>query len=329
MKAIVWTQYGPPEVLVLKEIAQPIAKDNEILVKIHATTAFPADGEMRAMKLQRWVKVFVRLLFGLRKPRGIKMLGQELAGEIVAVGKHVTRFKKGCQVFANTEMTFGAYAQYICLPEQGSVAIKPATISYDEAAALPVGGINALHFVAKANIQRGDKVLVNGSGGCIGTYMIQLLKSAGAQITAVDSADKLNTLLELGANKVIDYTQQDFNDNGQRYDVIFDVVGKGAFSRCLNQLKPNGRLVLVNPKPSHWFNAWKVNKSDDKFDNKKVVTTPAQHGSGSLVELANLVTSGKLKVVIDRRYPLEQTVEAHHYLDSGDKVGHIILTVKH
>ncbi|MFT7632376.1 MAG: NADPH:quinone reductase-like Zn-dependent oxidoreductase [Mariniblastus sp.] len=325
MKAIVWTKYGPPEVLVLRDIAKPQPKDSEIRIKIHATTAFPGDCETRALKFPKVFQLLFRLLFGLFKPRGTKILGQELAGEIESVGKSVTRFKLGDKVFGNTGLHFGAYAQYVCLHEKADIALIPIGISYAQAAALPTGGMNALHFVRLGKIQRGEKVLINGAGGSIGTTAIQLIKALEAEVTVVDSTGKLDTLLSLGADKAIDYTQQNFNDNGERYDVIFDVVGKSNHQTCIKQLNPGGRYLLANSILNQTAKAKRACKHTDK----QVISTAAQHNSEDLVYLAGLVEAGKLSVVIDSSYPLEQVVEAHLYVDSAVKTGQVVLTVSH
>lgn len=325
MKAVVWTKYGPPEVLVLKELPTPVPKDKEVRIKIHATTAFPGDCETRALKFPSGIGWLFRLIFGLFKPRGTKILGQELAGEIESVGKSVTRFKPGDKVFGNAGLQFGGYAQYVCLPEKADIALIPSGISYAEAAALPTGGMNALHFVKLGKIQAGEKVLINGAGGSIGTSAIQLIKALGAEVTVVDSTGKLDTLQALGADKAIDYTKESFNDNGEHYDVIFDVVGKSHYAPCLKQLNPGGRYLLANPMLNQTFKA----KRAAKNSGKQVISTAAQHNSEDLAHLIGLVAAGQLKVVIDSSYPLEQIVEAHRYVDSAVKTGQVVVTVGH
>ncbi len=326
MKAIVWTRYGPPDVLQLRDIEKPTPKDNEVLIKIHAATVFPGDCELRSFKIRIWLLWLVlRLLIGLRKPRGTRILGQELAGEVESVGKEVTLFEKGDQVFGATEMGFGAYAEYICLPADGALVIKPTNMSYEEAAAVPIGGINALHFLRRANIQSGEKVLINGAAGSIGTLAVQIAKLFGAEVTAVDSVAKLDMVRTIGADHVIDYTKEDFTNNGKTYDVIFDVVGKSSYSRSLRSLNRNGRYLLANtPLPQMLRGLWTSRTSD-----KKVISQLARPRREDLIFLKELIEAGKLVSVIDRRYPMTQTAEAHRYVETGQKIGHVVITVEH
>ncbi len=326
MKAIVWTKYGPPDVLQLKEVEKPTPKDNEVLIKIYATTVFPGDCELRSFKIPIWLLwLALRVYIGLRKPRGTKILGQELAGEIESVGKDVRHFEKGDQVFGSTEISFGAYAEYICLPAEGARAIKPDNMTYEEAAAVPTGGVNALHFLRRGNIQSGEKVLINGGAGSIGTFAVQIAKSFGAEVTGVDSTRKLDMLRSIGADQVIDYTQEDFTKNGETYDVIFDVVGKSSYSRSVRSLKQNGRYLLANTQLTQMLRGlW-----TSMISSKKVIFAFANPKTEDLIFLKELIEAGKIKSVIDRRYPLEQTAEAHRYVDTGQKIGHVVITVEH
>ena len=328
MKAIIWTKYGPPEVLQLAEIEKPIPKDNQVRIKIHATTVTAGDCEMRSLKFPLWLSLPMRLYAGPIKPSRIQIIGQELAGEIESVGKNVTRFKEGDQVFASTGFGSGTYAEYVCMPEvpgemEGLLVLKPANLSYQEAAAVPTGGLEALHFLRLANIRSGETVLVNGAGGSIGTFGVQLARFYGAQVTAVDRADKLDMLRSIGAQHVIDYTREDFTKSGQTYDVIFDVVGKSPYSDSLNSLNPNGRYLIANPTLTRMIRgAWTSRRG-----NKKVIIGAASYKTEDLMTLKELIETGEIKVIIDRSFPLEQMVEAHRYVESGAKKGGLVITV--
>lgn len=326
MKAMVWTRYGPPEVLQLREVETPVPKDNEVRVKIHATTVTAGDCEMRTLKLPLFLGLPMRVYAGIRRPVRITVLGQELAGEIDSVGKEVARFKEGDRVFAATGFGLGGYAEYICLPEEfddGVIGAMPANMSYEEAAAVPFGGLEALHFLKKGNIQRGEQVLINGAGGSIGTFGVQLAKYYGAQVTAVDSAAKLDMLRSIGADRVIDYTQEDFTRNGERYDVIFDVIGRSPYARSMRSLRPNGRYLLANPRLSHILRGL----FSSKAGGRKIVSGAAVRKTEDLLFLKELIEAGRLKTVIDRTYSLEQMVEAHRYVETGQKLGNLIVTV--
>ena len=324
MKAIVCTRYGPPEVLRLKEREKPTPKDNEVLVRVHAATVTKGDCELRSLNLPLTWQLFVRVGFGFRAPRK-KILGQELAGEIESVGRDVKLFKKGDQVFAFTGLRLGAYAEYNCLPEKGLVAIKPANMTFEEAAAVPVGGLHALNCLRKGNIQSGQKVLVIGAGGTVGTPAVQLAKSFGAEVTGVDSTGKLEMLRSIGADKVVDYTQEDFTKNGESYDVIFDVVGKSSFSSCIRSLKERGFYLLGNPGLSQLVRGLWASMTS----SKKVIGGTVSYKTEDLVFLRELIEAGKIRSVIDRRYTLEQIVEAHRYVDTGQKTGSVVITVDH
>jgi 2-desacetyl-2-hydroxyethyl bacteriochlorophyllide A dehydrogenase len=330
MKAIIWTRYGPPDGLQLREIEKPTPKDNEVLIKVYAATVTAADTEFRRLKLPFLFSIPLRLYLGIMKPTRITILGTEFAGEIVSAGKDVTRYKPGDQVFGYTGLGMGTYAEYMCLPEKtsgmaGVIAKKPANMTYEEAAAVPFGGLEALHSLRKANIQSGQKVLINGAGGSIGTCAVQLAKHFGAEVTAVDHTAKLDMLRSIGADHVIDYTQEDFTKSGQTYDVIFDTIGKSSFSGSLRTLNENGTYLNANPgllSKLRW--RWTL-----KRNNKKVILWTAGYTANNLLALKELIEAGTIKAIIDRRYPLEKVAEAHRYVDTGQKKGNVVITVVH
>lgn len=329
MKAVVWTAYGSPDVLQLREVEKPVPKDNEVLIRIDATTVPLGDCEMRSLNGARWYTLPVRGYVGLRKPQRITILGMELAGEIESIGKDVTRFKVGDQVLAQTGFVrTGTYAEYIALPEQpegGAMTIKPANMTDEEAAAVPVGGLEALHFLRQANIRSGQKVLINGAGGTIGTFAVQLARYFGAEVTGVDSTDKLDMLRSIGADYVIDYTQEDFTASGASYDLILDVISKSSFSGSLRSLKSGGCYLIANPGLLQRVRGRVTSISD----GRKVIFGTTSPRTEDLVFLKELIEAGKLKTVIDRRYSLEQIAEAHRYVETGRKKGHVVITVGH
>jgi len=330
MKAIVWTKYGSPDGLQLREVEKSTPKDNEVLIKIHAATASTPDTELRRLKLPLLFAIPLRLYIGFIKPTRITILGTEFAGEIEAAGKDVTRYKPGDQVFGYTGLAMGTYAEYMCLPEKSSgiagvMEKKPVNMSYEEAAAVPFGGLEALHSLEKIDIQRGQKVLIVGAGGSIGTWTVQLAKHYGAEVTGVDHTEKLEMLRSIGVDHVIDYTREDFTKNGKTYDVIFDTIGKSPFSGSLRSLNENGTYFNANPGlfgGIRW--RWASKRS-----NKKVIPWTAGYTVNNLLALKELIEAGKIKSIIDRRYPLEQTAEAHRYVDSGQKKGNVVIAVEH
>jgi NADPH:quinone reductase-like Zn-dependent oxidoreductase len=331
MKAIVCTEYGTPDVLQLKEVAKPTPKDNEVLIRVHATSVNFGDlmaRNFKAVSPRKFNMLFPfwllsKISFGLRKPN-ITILGNELAGEIEAIGKDVKRFKKGDRVFGYPGLSFGAYAEYVCLPENGVLAIKPANMTYEEAAVIPYGAIMALNLLRKANIQPGQKVLVNGASGGIGSAAVQISKHFGAEVTGVCGTPRLEFVKSLGADHVIDYTKEDFTQNGETYDFIFDILGKGSFSRVKRSLKPNGILLFASFKMKHLLQMlW-----TSVIGGRKVICALAPGSVEDLIAVKELIEAGKLKAVIDRCYPLEQTAEAHRYVEQGRKQGNVVIAIQ-
>lgn len=331
MKAIVYTEYGPPDVLQLKEIEKPAPKDNEVLVKIHAAPVNYGDISARNfanitprqfnMPFLFWLPA--RIAFGVRKPKN-QILGSEFAGQIEAVGKEVTRFKAGDPVFGYRGPSFGAYAEYLCMPEDGLVAHKPANMSYEEAAAVPYGALMALNLLRKVDIQRGQKVLINGASGGIGSAAVQLAKHFGAEVTGVCSTPRMEFVKALGADKVIDYTQEDFTQNGETYDLIFDILGRSSFSRCKSSLKPNGRYLLASFKMKQLLQMVWTSRSG----GQKVICALAMEKLSDLLLVKEMVEAGAIKSIVDRCYPLAQAAEAHRYVEAGHKRGAVVIILE-
>jgi len=323
MKAIVYTKYGPPDVLHLEEVEKPAPKDDEVLIKVYATTVITGDVNARGFVfVPRGFGLVSRLMFGLVKPKKT-ILGIEFAGEIEATGKDVTLFQKGDQVFGIAGAGLGAYAEYKCMPETGGLAIKPAKLTYEQAAVIPNGALTALTFLRNlGNIQRGQKILINGASGSVGSAAIQIAKYFGAEVTGVCSAANMELVKSLGADQVIDYTRQDFTKSDETYDIIFDTVGKTSFSGCKNALKQKG-LYLAGAGGLREFGqmAWTL------IGGKKVIAGASSERAEDLIFIKKLAEMGKIKPVIDRRYPLEQTADAHRYVDNGHKKGNVVITI--
>jgi NADPH:quinone reductase-like Zn-dependent oxidoreductase len=324
MKAVVCTRYGSPDVLELREISKPVPKGKEVLIKIHASTVTAGDCEIRRFHIPVLFWLPLRIILGITKPRS-GILGQEYAGEVEAVGNKVTRLKKGDTVFGATTIRLGAHAQYISLPDPYVHKFTIEKMSYEAAATIPTGGLNGLHFIRMAKIKTGEKVLLNGAGGSIGTYALQFAKSHGAVVTCVDSINKLPMLRELGADHVIDYAQGDFTRNGRTYDVIIDIVGKSSFSRSIKSLNPNGRYVLGNPTVTEMLRGLLTSL----ITNKKVISQFAVYRKEAFEFIRSQIAGGKLKPVIDKRFSLEQVAEAHRYVEAGLKAGHVIILIDH
>lgn len=324
MKAVIWTQYGPPDVLKLRDVEKPVPREDELLIKVRATNATTGDCEMRNLKFPVWIRFPMRFYVGLWKPTRVTILGGYLAGEIEAVGENVKQFRVGDQVFGFTGFRFGTYAEYICLPENGFVVLKPTNMSFEEAATVPLGGLEALHFLRKANIRPGQTVLVNGAGGSIGTFAVQLAKHYGAEVTAVDSREKMDMLRSIGADHVVDYTSEDFAKNGRLYDVILDVVLNSSFSKIVNSLTDTGIYLMTNPTMAKMIRAAGVSRNS----GKKVIFEFTNPNTEDLKVLKGLIEAGNIKTVIDRRFGLHQAVEAHHYIESGQKKGNVIISLE-
>lgn len=331
MKAIVFTEYGTPDVLNLKEVEKPVPKKSEILVNVYAANVNYGDLRARdfgniSSKDFNMSRVFLfpaRIIFGFKKPR-IKILGSEFAGEVEATGEDVKEFKTGDKVFGYRVMKMGTNAEYLCMPENGLVTVKPNSMSYEETAAIPYGAITALNLLKKVKIQNGDKVLINGASGSIGSAAVQLVKYYGAEVTGVCGTPRIEFVKALGADKVIDYTKEDFTQNGETYDLIFDILGKSSFSQCKDSLKKNGKYLLASFKTKQILQMiW-----TSIFSNKKVVCAMSGENRNDLLFIKDLMDKGKIKAIIDRCFPLEETAEAHRYVENGLKRGNVVISFK-
>ena len=321
MKAIAYTKYGPPDVLQIKEIEKPKPGDNEILIRIHAVEAAKADCEMRGSRFAvKWFWLPMRIAMGVITPRK-QILGGYFAGTVAAVGHTVSKFRQGDPVFGTTRLRFGAYGEYVCLPASYTIVPKPRNMSFVEAAAVPLGGLNALHFMEKANIRYGEKVLINGAGGSIGTFAVQIAKAMGAEVTAVDSAIKKEMLLRIGADHFFDYTREDFPKSDQTYDVIFNMVARSAYSKWIGLLNHNGRYLMGNPRISDMLRS----VITSVFTNKTAMFAFAGEKEEELFQLKEMIETGKIRSVVDKIYPPEQAVEAHRRVETEQRVGIVVI----
>lgn len=325
MKAAVYTRYGPPDVVQVRHVEKPVPRDNEVLVRIHATTLCAADWRLRKAD-----PFFVRFMTGLWRPKKVNILGMEFAGKVELVGKAVTRFAEGDQIFGSTGFKFGAHAEYICVPEDGALAIKPVNMTLEEAAAVLFGGVSALYFLRKAKIQAGQKVLIYGASGSVGTFAVQLAKHFGAHVTGVCSTANLDLVKSLGADEVVDYTREDFSRAGRVYDIVCDTVGKSGFSRSLKSLKRGGFYVRVggSGRLSSIFGGMLRGMWVSITGAAKVIGGVARGAAGDLPFLKGLIEAGKLRTVIDRRYSLDEIAEAHRYVEAGHKKGNVVIVLE-
>ncbi len=321
MKAIVYRDYGSPEVLHIADVEKPKPQANEILIRIKATEATKADCELRSFHFPvKWFWIPLRIALGIRKPRN-PILGGYFSGVVESTGNGVSRFKPGDAVFGAAKLKMGTYGEYICLPDNYTIASKPFNMSFAEAAAVPLGGLNALHFLRKANIQKGETVLINGAGGSIGTFAVQIAKATGAIVTAVDSGIKEAMLRDIGADKFIDYGQEDFSQNDLRYDVIFNMVAQNSFSKSVKVLKPTGRYLTANPKVSDMFRCLVTSR----FSDKSATFAFAEESQEELDALRDLIEAGNIKSVVDRLYPMEQASEAHRRVETEQRIGTVVI----
>ncbi|MCH7513071.1 MAG: NAD(P)-dependent alcohol dehydrogenase [Bacteroidetes bacterium] len=325
MKVIVYEKYGSPDVLQVKEVEKPVPKDDEILIKVHAAEVTKADCEMRSFTFQvKWFWLPLRIALGLFKPKK-QVLGGYFAGEVESVGKDVSKFEIGDQVFGTTRLRMGAHGEYVCLPASYTIVAKPNNLSFEEAAAVPLGGLNALHFMRKANIQHGEKVLVNGAGGSIGTYGVQIANAMGAEVTAVDSSIKEEMLRRIGADHFVDYTKEVFTKSGQTYDVIFSMVAKSSYSECIKALNPGGRYLMANPRISDMLRTILTSM----FTDKKSIFIFAGEKEEELLALKDMIEEGKIKPVVDKIYSFEQAAEAHRRVETEQRLGCVVIALEH
>ena len=322
MKAIVYYKYGPPDVLQINDIEKPKPKDNEVLIKTHSAEVTKGDCEMRSFNFAvKWFWLPLRLAWGLFKPKK-NVLGGYFSGEIESVGKNVTELVVGDKVFGSTQIRFGAYGEYLCLPDSYTIVKTPNNMSYEEAAAVPLGGLNALHFMKKANIKKGETILINGAGGSIGLFAIQIAKNMGAEVTAVDSPIKETMLRQLGADYFFDYTQENVTKQDKTYDIIFNMVANSRYSDFINLINSNGRYLIGNPKLVDMLRSVVTSK----FTNKKAIFSFAGEKKEELITLRTMIEAGKIKSVIDKVYSIDQIVQAHQRVEAEQRRGIVVIS---
>ena len=323
MKAIVYTKYGSPDVLQVKEVEKPMPMNNEVLIKVYAAEATKADCELRSFNFPvKWFWLPLRILMGLKKPKR-QVLGGYFSGEVESVGEDVLKFRKGDQVFGSTQLRMGAYGEYVCLPDSYTIVPKPNNMSFEGAAAVPLGGLNALHYLRKANIQNGEKVLINGAGGSIGTFAVQIAKVMGAEVTAVDSTIKEEMLRRIGADYFFDYTKEEFTKSGQTYDVIFDMVARSSYSECVKALNPKGRYLMANPRMSDMLRSVLTSKFTDKI----AIFAFAGEKEEELIALKAMIEEGKIKSIVDKIYTIEQAADAHRRVETEQRLGSVVISM--
>ncbi|MFQ3185916.1 MAG: NADPH:quinone reductase-like Zn-dependent oxidoreductase [Marinomonas primoryensis] len=322
MKAIIYETYGTPNVLKVKEIEKPIPNNNEILIKVHAAEVTKADCEMRSFNFPvKWFWLPLRLILGISKPKK-QVLGGYFSGEIESCGKEVSKFNIGDKVFGVSNLRLGAHAEFICLPANYTIVTKPSNLSFEEAAALPLGGLNALHFLRKANIQKGENILINGAGGSIGIFGVQIAKAMGAKVTVVDTGIKEEMLRSIGADNFFDYTKEDVTESGQTFDVIFNIVATSSYSAWVKMLKPNGRYLIANPRLSDMLRSVVTSK----FTDKKATFIFAGEKEEELLTLKKMIEEGEIKSIVDKIYSYEQAADAHRRVESEQRLGAVIVT---
>ena len=323
MKAITYSTYGPPDVLQLSDVEKPVPKDDEFLIRVRAAEATKSDVEMRSFKFAvKWFWLPLRIAFGVRKPRR-QILGGYFSGEVVSLGRDVTQFSMGDQVFGAAGLRLGAYGEFVALPASYTIIAKPDNMSFAEAAAVPLGGLNALHFMRLARIQAGDKVLINGAGGSIGAHAIQIAKSMGAEVTAVDSTIKEDMLSRIGADHFIDYTKESFTAKGRTYDVIFDMVAGSSYGACIKALNPNGRYLSANPRFSFMLRSVLT----ARFSNKTARFAFAQEAKAELHTLKKMIEDGKIRSIVDKVYPMDQAADAHSRVETEQRLGAVVIAI--